>query len=54
MVLAAVFDASNTMKQGLVSNGGRYFATALPTEHIERVVGELNQVGKPSNGTFMG
>jgi hypothetical protein len=41
-------------KQGLVSNGAKVYVTALPSDDIDDVVGELNQAGKASGGTAIG
>jgi phenylacetate 2-hydroxylase len=40
--------------QGLVSNGAKVYVTALPTDDIDGVVKELNEIGKPIGGTAIG
>ncbi|KAH0840670.1 hypothetical protein FOPE_05873 [Fonsecaea pedrosoi] len=40
--------------KGLVSNGAKVYVTALPTDDIETVVAELNDMGKSSGGKAVG
>jgi hypothetical protein len=40
--------------QGLVVNGAKVYVTALPTDDIDGVVKELNQIGQTAGGTAIG
>lgn len=51
------FSAGNTadsLDQGLVSNGAKVYVVALPSDPIDEVVKDLNQLGSETGGSAFG
>lgn len=47
-------NTADSLNQGLVSNGAKVYVVALPSDPIDEVVKELNQLGSEAGGGAFG